>query len=96
MLWAVLFRLRRAGFDADGVGDASQVAGVTGDNGGLVAHGGGDDDGIDDVSGAGGREAMPAARPVAWSSGMMSQPLSTRTSGALACLPKGCGLLLTP
>jgi len=63
MLWAVLFRLPRAGFDADGVGDASQVAGVTGENGGLVAHGGGDDDGIDDVSGAGGRAGDAGGAP---------------------------------
>src|SRR5258706_12516225 len=40
--------------DADGVGDAGQVAGVAGDDGGLVADGGGDDDRVDDVGGPGG------------------------------------------
>jgi hypothetical protein len=41
-------------FDADGVGDAGEVAGVAGDDGGLVADGGGDDDGVDDVGDVGG------------------------------------------
>jgi len=40
--------------DADRVGDAGQVAGVACDNGGLVADGGHDNDGIDDVRGPGG------------------------------------------
>src|SRR6266851_2687580 len=40
--------------DADRVGDASQVAGVAGDNGGLVADGGHDDDRVDYVRGPGG------------------------------------------
>src|SRR5450755_379467 len=38
--------------DAEGVGDAGQVAGVAGHDRGLVTHGSGDDDGIDDVGGA--------------------------------------------
>src|SRR5260370_8683429 len=40
--------------DADRVGDASQVTGVAGDNGGLVADGGHDDDRVDYVRGPGG------------------------------------------
>ena len=35
-----------------GVGDAAQAGGVTGDDGGLVADAGGDDDRVDDVGGA--------------------------------------------
>src|SRR5260370_22585546 len=39
-------------FDADAVGDAGEVSGVTGDDGSLGADGGGDDDdGIHDVGG---------------------------------------------
>ena len=41
-------------FHADRVGDVGQVAWVTGDDGGLMPDGSGDDDGIHDVSGAGG------------------------------------------
>jgi hypothetical protein len=43
----------QADLDADGGGEAGEVAGVAGYDGGLVADGGGDDDGIDDVGGAG-------------------------------------------
>src|ERR1700678_2658947 len=40
--------------DADRVGDAGQVARVAGDDGGLVADGGHDDDRVEDVGGPGG------------------------------------------
>ena len=66
-------------FDADGVGDAGQVAGVAGDDGGLVADGGGDDDGVHDVGGGRRRRTRRRRRGRwRWSSGTMSQPLSTR------------------
>ena len=54
----------QADLDADRVGDAGQVAGVAGDNGGLVADGGHDDDCVADVGGPGDRagKARGAAR----------------------------------
>ena len=42
-----------ADLDADGAGDAGEVAGVAGHDRGLVPDGGNDDDGIHDVGGTG-------------------------------------------
>ena len=47
-------RWEQPDLDADRVGDAGRVAGVAGDDRGLVANGGHDDDRVDDVGGPGG------------------------------------------
>lgn len=62
----------------DRPGDVGEVAGVAGDGRGLVADGGRDDDGVDDIGGTGGGTGYPGGPAGALVVGAMSQALRTR------------------
>ena len=53
---------RSGGVEADGVGDVGQVAGVAGDDAGLMAHGSGDDERVHDIGAARGGARYPGGR----------------------------------
>src|SRR5262245_52603653 len=58
-MWVIGSRWVEADFHADGIGDVGEVAGVAGDDGGLVTDRGGDHDRVGDIGGARGGAGYP-------------------------------------